>query len=440
MRSTPNTHTPHTHVNSSSRIARATVISLVAIATLVTACSDAPTSIPPALATVAATPAQRYTIIDLGTLGGSFSNAYDIDNAGRVAGAAAVSGENLHAFLWNHGQMTDIGTLGGPNSEAAGMRELGVASETTDLDPLQEDFCAFGTGFVCTAAVWRNGVLTQLPGLGGLNAIPLSGNTQGTLVGVAEDGTLDASCIAPQKSHFQAVTWSSSAIHVLPPLPGDEVAMALRNNDHGQVVGTSGLCSNTVYGGFALGPHAVLWDNGTAVYLGSLGGTDVGVGVSINNRGEVVGGASTTDGTLHPFYWTRATGMQDLGLMSTDPADAMNTPFQINDHGQMVGASCDPSLGACRGYLWQNHAYTDINDLLPPDAPLYVILPLTINDAGHIAGLAIVKSTGEAHAFLATPVSGNAAGASTAHTATRIAPLSESVRKQLRRKLGVRGR
>lgn len=124
--------------------------------------------------------------------------------------------------------------------------------------------------------------------------------------------------------------------------------------------------------------------------------------------------------------------------MSTDPTDASNTPFQINDRGQMVGASCDATLSTCRGYLWQNHEYADINALLPADAPMYVILPLVINESGQIAGLAVVKSTGEAHAFLATPTSGSAAAS--AHAVTRVAPLAESVRALLRRKLGRRGR
>jgi probable HAF family extracellular repeat protein len=162
--------------------------------------------------------------------------------------------------------------------------------------------------------------------------------------------------------------WTTEGvIHKLPPLAGDNVGVALRGNDQGQVAGTSGLCSNTQVGGFPLGPHAVLWDHGTPINLGSLGGT-VSVTAAVNDRGQVVGGAAAPDGSTHPFLWTRATGMRGLGLMSTDPADAANTPFQINDHGQMVGASCDITLATCRGYIWQNAVMTDINDLLPPDS------------------------------------------------------------------------
>jgi hypothetical protein len=98
--------------------------------------------------------------------------------------------------------------------------------------------------------------------------------------------------------------------------------------------------------------------------------------------------------------------MEDLGLMSADPADAQNTPFQANDHGQMVGASCDAPFGNCRGYLWQDGAFFDINALIPENSNLFVILPFGINESGEIAGMAIDLETGAPHAFLATPVPG----------------------------------
>src|SRR6185437_9261538 len=60
----------------------------------------------------------------------------------------------------------------------------------------------------------------------------------------------------------------------------------------------------------------------------------------------------------------------------------------------------------CRGYLWQNETFTDLNSLLPPGTNLFIALPFAINERGDITGMAIDLDTGEPHVFLATPVHG----------------------------------
>jgi probable HAF family extracellular repeat protein len=97
-----------------------------------------------------------------------------MNDAGRVAGSSylAPGGVNQHAVLWYGGQMTDLGTLGGPNSGAAGPNaslETAILSETSLTDPNGEDFCGFGNQLQCLAAVWRNGALTALTTLPGGN-------------------------------------------------------------------------------------------------------------------------------------------------------------------------------------------------------------------------------------------------------------------------------
>src|SRR5262244_2750025 len=85
----------------------------------------------------------RYSVTDLGTLGGTASIAFGINNAGRVGGGANMRGQNQHPFLWDKGQMIDLGTLGGLNANAGGTNEndeLAVLSETATKDPSGEDF------------------------------------------------------------------------------------------------------------------------------------------------------------------------------------------------------------------------------------------------------------------------------------------------------------
>ena len=61
---------------------------------------------------------------DLGTLGGSESNADAINSAGRVVGVADIAGDTeRNAFLYAGGVMHDLGTLGGSYSEATALND-----------------------------------------------------------------------------------------------------------------------------------------------------------------------------------------------------------------------------------------------------------------------------------------------------------------------------
>jgi len=59
----------------------------------------------------------HYTVIDLGTLRGTYSNAYGINNSGWLSGISTLPGDTeIRAFLWRNGVMIDLGTFGGQNS------------------------------------------------------------------------------------------------------------------------------------------------------------------------------------------------------------------------------------------------------------------------------------------------------------------------------------
>ena len=58
-----------------------------------------------------------YRLTDLGTLGGNESEASAMNASGKVTGRSLMTGDaSSHAFLWDGNSMQDLGTLGGTSS------------------------------------------------------------------------------------------------------------------------------------------------------------------------------------------------------------------------------------------------------------------------------------------------------------------------------------
>lgn len=380
----------------------------------------------------------QYQVTDLGTLGGGFSIAYGLNNAGAVAGAANLPSQASRGFLWRDGKMADLGTLGGLNSTATnptGGGRLSVISETGKADPDGEDFCGWGTHQTCLPAVWADGKLAALPTLGGRSAAAVVMNERGQTVGASETTVRDQSCIGPQVFRFVPALWDTRAGKVdALPLPGkDTVGAALGINDRGDAVGTTGACGDTVVSavGLVFGPRAVLWRaNRAPMDLGP------GVAAAINNRGDVTGGSPVSENEIHGFLWTSERGKVDLGTVGED---ASSYPTMLNNSGQIVGGSCDGEMN-CRAFLWDpsTSMMVDLNELVAAGSGLHLLFASWINEAGDVAGQAVNPATGELHAFLATAVQG---GSMSSVTSSRsVVPVPVAAREMLRKRSGLGAR
>jgi probable HAF family extracellular repeat protein len=74
----------------------------------------------------------RGKLLDLGTLGGTFGAANAVNDAGEVAGVAGTADDTVHAFFWNNGVKTDLGTVPGDTcSTAHGMNAKGQVVGTS---------------------------------------------------------------------------------------------------------------------------------------------------------------------------------------------------------------------------------------------------------------------------------------------------------------------
>ena len=354
-----------------------------------------------------------YTVTNLGTLGGTLSDANGISNNGWITGIANLAGDqSTHATLWRKREKPqDLGTLGGPNSSVNWpvKDERGVivgVSDTSTTDPLTENFCGDDTGLMCMGFVWQSGVMSPLPTLGGNNSYAFAANNRGQVAGLAENSTQDPNCVAPQVFDWEAVIWGPKPgeIHELNPWPGDAVGGALAINDEGQVAGGSLLVCGPLSEGSA---HALLWEtDGTLIDLGNLGGATGNLAKAMNNRGDVVGESDLKgDNVSHAFFWTKDKGMQDLGTL---PGDVSSFALGINNRGEVVGSSCDAN-GNCRAFLWtQEEGMQDLNTLVCSGTSLYLTNADggDINDRGEIVGQAYDPNTGKSPAYLAVPTHG----------------------------------
>ena len=386
-----------------------------------------------------------YAVTNLGTLGGTLSSAFGINNLGWVTGAANLQGDQTeHPVLWRNRTIVDLGTLGGGNGSAGFplKNNLGLVpafAQTSETDPLGENWnfsCSPG-GNLCQATdlvehgfLWFGGSTFSMPTLGGNNSAAWGANDWGTVVGLAETATVDSNCVAPQVLDYEAVLWTplNNHMNALPPYPGDTVGAAVGINDYGQIVGATGSCAPVSP---AIGAHAVLWESGKVKDLGSLGGALSNVAYAINNHGQVVGISDLAgDTTAHAFLWEEG-AIHDLGTL---PGDFFSVAFSINNRGQVVGESCDVNFN-CRAFLWQRGQMTDLNSLVSSGSSLYLLSANDLNDRGEVVGQAFDENTGTAPAFLLVPTDNElgAVGRSQVH---READLPESVRDQLRQDRG----
>jgi len=341
----------------------------------------------------------RYTVINLGTMGGTYAAAENISRDGFIGGIGYLAGDNsVHGAVWM-GTRINLGTLGGPDSETISapnqFGENAGFAETTVPDPNGEDYCGFGTHLTCLPFLWQYNRKTPLPTLGGNNGEAADINSWGQVVGNAETATKDPTCVAPQVLQHVPAVWENGQVKALPTFGGDPDGVAITNNDRGQAAGFSGTCSNGAPTNTA---HALFWENGKVTNIGSFGGVTNNAAQDMNDRGEVVGYSDLPGDTAsHAFLWTKETGIQDLGTL---PGDASSAAIGINNLGQVVGQSCDAG-GNCRAFLWQNNAMTDLNTLLRKGTSLYLTAAFAINDQGEIVGNAYQQSTGDYPAFLA---------------------------------------
>jgi probable HAF family extracellular repeat protein len=173
---------------------------------------------------------------DLGTLGGDFSIACDVNAAGEVAGWATTTSGSPHAFVWRGGQMLDLGTLDGGWSRAHGINDAGDVAGTASV------------GRAGHAFLMRRGVMRDLGTLGGDGSRACDVNNAGEVVGSAQT-------TGGEEHAFRYRDGVVTDLNrLLPARCGWVLTRAVAMNDAGQIAG---------YGVFRGQRHAFLWTEQT---------------------------------------------------------------------------------------------------------------------------------------------------------------------------------
>lgn len=184
-----------------------------------------------------------YSVTNLGTLGGDWSYAFSINEAGQVIGFSSTSNGTERAFRWDNGTIIALGT-----------------------NP-----------------VWNNGMMADLSTLGGNKSIANGINKAGQVVGYFYTSTNSVS------GFYHAFLADNGIMTDLGTLGGN-YSKAYGINDGGMVFGESLTSSGAC--------HAFLWNNGTMSDLNNLlspnSGWVLNQALGINNKGQIVGG-----GTFH---------------------------------------------------------------------------------------------------------------------------------------------
>lgn len=264
---------------------------------------------------------------DLGTLGGSSSNANGINNIGQVVGTSSFAGDQIgHAFIYDHGNMTDLGTLGGRSSSAWGINDRGqVVGYSETLDGSTHAF------------LYSEGRMTDLGTSPFFNFFNLRINNNGDIAGTYNVNDTGRAFLysAGQTTDLGTLggAYDISAGGLAPHSTANGI------NDSGQIVGYSITDDVRFY-------HSFLSSNGAMTDIhDSSGGMVISRATDINNKGQIVGSGNIS------FLYDGGQAY-DLNDLVDDPRRKILLPSGINDTGQIIASACATNnLFACSAVL-----------------------------------------------------------------------------------------
>lgn len=168
----------------------------------------------------------------------------------------------------------------------------------------------------------------------------------------------------------------------LPGPFGDDYANAQAINNKGQVVGDSSGA-------------AFFWSKRTGI-------TDIGAGTysfanDINDQGQIAGSSGSPGSGYDAFLYNPG-----KGITTIDAPGAYDDANGINDKGQLVGESYIEGIDARHAFLYSGGIVQDLNNLISPNSGWTLETAIDLSNNGQIIGNGTLS--GETHGFLLTPI------------------------------------
>ena len=337
-----------------------------------------PTPTPTPTPTPSPTPSAgiSYNIIDLGTLGGSESDAMAIDNMSHIAGYSTLSNnETYHAFLYVYDEtttptgMVDIGTLGYMMSQAYAY-DININGHIVGESET--------TSNTTHAFLFADSEMQDLGILHGDSSFAHGMNDDDVIVGYSSstEGTY-------------GFTWSYGVMNDLQLSITGYSYGAEDINNLGTIVGWISR------GEFQL-PFVHQDDETTTI---GVAGSTFGSANAINDLGHVTGVLDFPDTSQDAFLYKEGT-LSDLGTLGGYYSEG----FDINIDDMVVGESSVGSDGLNHAFLFipEKWIMYDLNSLIPVESGWELRCAHGINDKDEIVGWGIIG--GYAHAFLLVPL------------------------------------
>lgn len=339
--------------------------------------------------------APKFTIVGLGTLGGTTSSALDVNNNRQVSGNSLVTsdpgstGSLLRAYLWSSGTMTNLGFMT-PIPPSTSTNRFGRGYAVNDAGVVVGEF----NNDSSRAFVYSEGVMSGLTRLAGGtdNGVALDINNSNVIVGSSSNGTASKAT----KWTYNGTTYVASDLGTIAGTP-TATGRAAAINENGAAAGQSTNSAGTT--------QATLWNGSNIVNITSLGdGTRFSQAFGINESLEVVGSSSTgqtvgeligtgsSTGITRAFHWKDViiTELPPFNLYTPEnngsTTNYHSTANDINDAGVIVGNSQRIAGMPAVATVWENGVAIDLNTLLPPGSGWVLTNADGINDRGDITG------------------------------------------------------